>query len=99
MLAKLTPNSGAHNTIYGPDGKQVYLAGLKSPVLNIAETEHHAIKNTVGPFSNVIRPFTINGSQTLCFVNVNDRLGFEVGDLRTGKVLHRVDVQDFKKGR
>jgi hypothetical protein len=98
VLAKLTPNSGAHNTIYGPDGTRVYLAGLKSPVLNVAETEHHAIQETVGPFSNVIRPFAINGSQTLCFVNVNDRLGFEVGDLRTGKVLHAVDVQDFKKG-
>jgi DNA-binding beta-propeller fold protein YncE len=98
VLAKITPNSGAHNTIYGPDGTRVYLAGLKSPVLNIAETEHHAIEKTVGPFSNVIRPFTINGSQTLCFVNVNDRLGFEIGDLRTGKVLHQVDVQDFKKG-
>ena len=98
VLAKITPNSGAHNTIYGPDGAQVYLAGLKSPVLNIAETQHHSIQKTVGPFSDVIRPFTINGSQTLCFVNVNNRLGFEIGDLRTGKVLHKVDVQHFRTG-
>ncbi len=98
VLAKITTNSGAHNTIYGPDGTRVYLAGLKSPVLNIAETKQHTIERTVGPFSNVIRPFTINGSQTLCYVNVNDRLGFEIGDLQTGKVLHKVDVEGFKTG-
>src|SRR5262249_47871677 len=39
-----------------------------------------------------------NGSQTLCFVNVNGLLGFEVGDLRSGNVLHRVDVQGFEQG-
>jgi hypothetical protein len=45
-----------------------------------------------------IRPFPINGSQTLCFVNVNDLLGFEIGDLKTGKKLHRIEVPEFKKG-
>src|SRR5439155_12035408 len=52
----------------------------------------------VGPFTSNIRPFTINGSQTLCFVCVNDLLGFEAGDLAAGKMLHRVEVQGFKKG-
>src|SRR4029078_8807872 len=45
-----------------------------------------------------IRPFTVNGKQTLCFVNVNELLGFEVGDLTTGKKLHRVEVPGFRKG-
>jgi hypothetical protein len=52
----------------------------------------------VGPFGNVIRPFTVNGPQTLCFVNVNELLGFEVGDLKSGKMLHRVEVQGYGKG-
>src|SRR5262249_49337456 len=39
------------------------------------------------------------GSQTLCFVNVNGLLGFEVGDLRTGKVLHHVEVEGYQKGK
>ena len=54
--------------------------------------------NTVGPFGNVVRPFTVNGSNTLCFVNENALLGFEVGDIRTGKVLHRVEVEGYKPG-
>ncbi len=37
-------------------------------------------------------------AQTRCFVNVNQLLGFEIGDLTTGKKLHRVEVQGFKMG-
>lgn len=46
----------------------------------------------------MIRPFTINGEQTLCFVNVNELLGFEVGDLKSGRMIHRVQVAGFENG-
>jgi DNA-binding beta-propeller fold protein YncE len=98
VIKKLLPKSGAHNTIIGLDGKHAYLAGLKSPLLRVADTATHEIIREVGPFGNVIRPFTVNGRGTLCFVNVNDLLGFEIGDLTTGKMLHRVEVQRFQKG-
>jgi DNA-binding beta-propeller fold protein YncE len=98
LSAKIETKSGAHNTIYGPDGRRVYLAGLHSPVLAVADAHTHKLVNGIGPFSNVIRPFTINGSQTLCFVNVNELLGFEVGDCKTGKMLHRVYVAGYSRG-
>ena len=98
LLAKVTPNSGAHNTVYGADGAHAYLAGLRSPLLTVADTKTHAVGKTIGPFTSSIRPFTVNGRQTLCFVNVNELLGFEVGDLVSGKMLHRVEVQGFSTG-
>jgi len=98
IIASVTTNSGAHNTIYGPDGTRVYLAGLKSTSLNVADPATHSVVQQVGPFANVIRPFTINGSQTRVYVNVNDLLGFEVGDLKTGKLLQHVEVQGYQKG-
>src|SRR5438045_3165358 len=98
IIAKVEPKSGAHNTIYSTDGAHAYLAGLRSPLLSVTETKTHTIEMTVGPFSAGIRPFTVNGSQTLCFVNVNGLLGFEVGDLKTGKKLHRVEVPGAKAG-
>lgn len=97
-IARIETQSGSHNTICSPDGKRAYLAGLKSPTLFVADTTTHAIAQRVGPFGSVIRPFTINASQTLCFVNVNDLLGFEVGDLTTGKVTARVRVAGFEPG-
>jgi hypothetical protein len=98
VIAKVVTDSGAHNTIYGPDGRFVYLAGLKMPKLLVADARKHKVVKEVGPFSSMVRPFTINGSQTLCFVNVNELLGFEVGDLKTGRMLHRVEVAGFDKG-
>lgn len=98
VLAQVVTKSGAHNTVYGPDGRSVYLAGLRSPILSIADPRTHKVVGGVGPFSNFVRPFTVNAKQTLCFVNVNDLLGFEVGDIKTGKMLHRVEVTRYEKG-
>jgi DNA-binding beta-propeller fold protein YncE len=98
VIATVETDSGSHNTIYSADGKQVYLAGLKSPYLSVADASTNRVTSRVGPFDNVIRPFTVNGSGTLAFVNVNGLLGFEVGDIRTGKKLCHVEVQGYNKG-
>jgi DNA-binding beta-propeller fold protein YncE len=97
-VARLDPNSRAHNTLYGLDGRAVYLAGLGSPLLSIADPHTHRVVKTVGPFSQSIRPFTVNGKQTLAYVNVNELLGFEIGDIKSGRKLHRVEVEGFQKG-
>ncbi len=99
VLARVEPNPGAHNTNYGADGREAYLAGLRSKTLAIADTATHQIVRRVGPFSAAIRPFTVNGRQTLGYMNVNDLLGFEIGDLKSGKMLSRVEVQGFSKGK
>jgi len=98
VVKQIETNSGAHNTLYGPDGANVYMAGLRTATLGVADTRNHTMIKQVGPFSHAIRPFTINGSQTLCYVNVNGLLGFEIGDLRTGNKLHSVQVEGFQQG-
>jgi DNA-binding beta-propeller fold protein YncE len=98
VISTIETKSGSHNTVYANDGSAVYLAGLKSPLLSIADPKTHKVARTVGPFANVIRPFTVNGSNTLVFVNVNDLLGFEVGDIKTGQKLHRVEVAGYQRG-
>ena len=98
VTAKIEPKSGAHNTIVGLGGEWAYLAGLKSPLLTVVDVKTQEVVKTIGPFSASIRPFTVNAAETLCFVNVNDLLGFEVGDLKTGKKLYRVEVEGVQKG-
>jgi hypothetical protein len=98
IVAKLVTNSASHNTIIGLKGDEAYLAGLHSPLLVVTSTRTHEIQRTVGPFAASIRPFTVNGRQTLCFVNVNDLLGFEIGDLTTGRKRYRVEVAGYEKG-
>lgn len=98
VITSIETNSGSHNTIFSADGTHVYLAGLRSPLLPVANARTHQIESTVGPFNNVIRPFTVNGNGTLTFVNINGLLGFEIGDLRTGKKLYHVEVQGYQQG-
>jgi YVTN family beta-propeller protein len=99
VLAKIEPKSGAHNTVCSPDGTRVYCAGLHSPLLTVVDTATNDVVGTVGPFHAEIRPFTINSEKTRCFVTVNGLLGFEIGDLMTGKFLERVEAKGDKPGK
>ncbi len=74
------------------------MADLRSGILLVADAATQEVVERVGPFSAPIRPYTVNGEGTLCFVNVNGLLGFEVGDVRTGKMLHRVEVPGYLPG-
>ena len=95
---RVVTDSGSHNTIYGPDGQRAYLAGLRSCELTIVDTTKRQPLKPAGPFAHGIRPFTINADQSRVFACVNELLGFEVGDLHSGKVLHRVEVEGYPQG-
>jgi DNA-binding beta-propeller fold protein YncE len=88
----------AHNTIYSPSGNLVYLDDIASPWLYIADAKTHSLVNKIGPFGNFVRPFTINGKETLVYATVDSLLGFEVGDLKTGKKLTRIEVEGWDAG-
>ena len=99
VIKRIETHAGAHNTICALDGKHAFLAGLKSPLLRVLDTRTYEVSREVGPFSDFVRPFTVNGAGTRCLVNVNELLGFEIGDTQTGKMLHRVEVKGFEKGQ
>ena len=98
VISKIKVHSRAHNTIYGSSGDRAYMADIGSPLLHVADTKTHTVVQKIGPFSAGIRPFTINSDESLVFVNVNDLLGFEVGDLKTGEKLASVKVLGWDKG-
>lgn len=99
LIQRIVTNSGSHNTLFAPDGKYVFLAGLRSPEVSVADASRHEVARKIGPFSAAVRPFTINHAGTRLFACVNERLGFEVGDTETGKILATVDVAGFEKGK
>ncbi len=88
----------AHNTIYGPSGNHVYLDDIASPWLYVSDAKTHTLVSKVGPFENFVRPFTINGKETLVYATVDSLLGFEVGDITTGKKLAHVEVEGWNTG-
>ena len=86
----------AHNLIVSPDGKTGFLGSMSSPKegkagLAILDVQNRKVLQNM-TFSEMVRPLTINHDASLVYVNVNDLIGFEIGDLKTGKVVKRVEL-------
>ena len=80
VIHKIVTNSGAHNTILDPGQGSVH-GWTQVPYLFVSSAKDYSIQRKVGPFGASIRSLTVNAEETLCFVNVNELLGFEVGNL------------------
>ncbi len=98
LITSIETKSGLFFTVVSRDGSRMYMGGLKSPLVFVADTKTHEVVMKVGPFAGAIRPFTTNAAATRCYVCVNDLLGFEIGDLTTGKKLARIEIAGFKTG-
>jgi DNA-binding beta-propeller fold protein YncE len=97
-VAVVKVEKSAHNTIFSPAGGEVFLADRHSKKLRVLDASTNKISRTVGPFSNFVRPFTVDGSARRVYVCCDDRLGFEIGDLKTGAVVDVIDVEGFTRG-
>ncbi|HYJ37554.1 MAG TPA: hypothetical protein VEV87_03020 [Chitinophagaceae bacterium] len=98
IIKKIDVHKRAHNTVYAPSGKLVYLDDIASPWLHVADPKTHTLVQKIGPFANYVRPFTINSKENLTYVTVDSLLGFEVGDLVDGKKLAHVAVKGWNMG-
>lgn len=91
---------GAHNTIMGAGGRYLYLGGVDYPYLEVASTATNQVVRKIGPLNGPgVRPFTINGSQTLAFTTARSFLGFQVSSITTSKVLYTVPIPGFSFDR
>jgi DNA-binding beta-propeller fold protein YncE len=97
---------GPHNTIVSNSGAHVYLGPTnnispshRSPYLVEVNTADNSIIQRIGPVSGTsVRPFTIDSQERWAFINVLTMLGFQVGDIATGKILYTVSVAGFSGG-
>ena len=72
------------------------MGGVDYPYLGVASTRTDEVIRMLGPLNGPgVRPFTINGSQTLAFTTARSFLGFQVSSIPTGKVLYTVPVPGF----
>jgi DNA-binding beta-propeller fold protein YncE len=46
-----------------------------------------------------IRPFAVSSDDTYCYVNMDGILGYEIGNIKTGQRIGRVEVEGFEKKR
>lgn len=96
LITTVSVAGSPRQTIYARDGRLVYLDAWESKTISVVDTATHKVIREVGPFSGFLCPFTVNSRETLAFANVDELVGFEVGDLRTGLILDRVVVEGYQ---
>jgi hypothetical protein len=96
LVATIDVTGWPRQTIFSRDGSRAFLAAWESPVLTVVDTNTHKVVREVGPFSNFVCPFTINGRASQAFANVDGLVGFEVADLQTGLILDRVVIDGYQ---
>ena len=84
-----------HNAVCNLDSSRAYLTSVTSPYVHVVDTSDDHLIGRIGPFGDSVRPFAINGRNTLVVVNVNHLIGFEVGNITTGQKLFRVSVPNY----
>jgi Fibronectin type III domain len=93
ILTTIAGGAGPHNTIVSLSGEHVYMGGRNASYLTIANTTTNKVIKQIGPLLNGgVRPFTINGNETLAFTTATGFLGFQVSSITTGQVLYTVPV-------
>lgn len=95
VISSIHGGTGPHNTIVGLSGRHVYLGGRNHDYLEVADTTTNQVVRNIGPLRNGVRPFTINGSETLAFTTATGFLGFQVSSITTGQVLYTQNFPGF----
>jgi DNA-binding beta-propeller fold protein YncE len=90
VIGTIDGGLGPHNTITGLSGRRVYLGGRNYDYLDVASTRTDRVFRRIGPLRSGVRPFTINGRETLAYTTATGFLGFQVSSIRTGRVLYTV---------
>ncbi len=79
-----------HNMVLCPDGKTDF-AAPNGVTMTIADVPSMKPVKTI-TFSDHVRVFTINHDCTRVYANLNHLMGFEIADVKSGKVIKRIEA-------
>ena len=80
----------AHNMALSADGKTVLMAP-NGVTMTVGDVPSMKALRTI-KFSDHVRPFVINHDATRVYANLNNLLGFEIADVKTGKVIKHIEA-------
>jgi DNA-binding beta-propeller fold protein YncE len=95
LITRIQGGAGAHNTVVGLSGRNVYLGGRNHNYLEVASTSTNRVFRSIGPLRGGVRPFTINGRETLAYTTATGFLGFQVSSISSGRVLYTQTCPGF----
>lgn len=92
VTSRIAGGLSPHNTIVSADGRFVYLAPRNGHYLAVASVQSRRVVRRVGPLLKGVRPFTVDGASRVAYMTTTGLLGFQVGSLRTGRVLYTIRI-------
>jgi hypothetical protein len=93
VLKRLSAGPAAHNSIAGLDGQLAFL-GTETNLWIFRTSDDSLVRNINNVGESGVFPFTIDSRNQLAYVCLGKHVGFDVVDLRTGQVPHRVLAGD-----
>ena len=90
VIGSINGGLSPHETIVDLSGKRVYLGGRNWPYIEVASTATDRVFKRIGPLKSGVRPFTINGRETIASTTATGLLGFQVSSIRTARVLFTI---------
>lgn len=95
LLKRINVGPQAHNSIVSLDGRFVYLG--TTTMLSIFDTATDAmIRQIKDVGERGIFPYTVDSRNRIGYICLGNNVGFDVVNLQTGEVLHRVFAGDQK---
>lgn len=92
VITRIATGGRPHNTLSSPDGKRMYLGPKGSYHVLIADARSHKLLGEI-PLSDAPRPIAVSKDETRLYANVDTLIGFEVADIPSRKVVHRVEAE------
>lgn len=92
VVKKIPTGGRPHNTLCSADGRRMYLGPKGSYHVLIADATAHKLIGEI-PLSDAPRPIVLSKDEKRLYANVDTLIGFEVADLETRKVVHRVEAE------
>ena len=96
VVSTIDGGSAPHNTIVSLNDADLFLGGRTDSYL-FDVSMINGTSSRIGPLGPAsdrgVRPFTINGKNSLAFTTATSFLGFQVSDIKSGQVLYTVPIK------
>jgi len=93
LIKRINVGPQAHNSIVSLDGRLLYL-GTTTMLTIFDPRDEKVIRQIKDVGEYGIFPYTVNSRNSIAYVCLGKHIGFDVVNLQTGKVLHRVLAGD-----
>ena len=93
LMKRIRVGPQAHNSIVSLDGRRVFL-GTRTMLTIFDTSTDRMIRQIKDVGERGVFPYTIDSRNRIGYVCLGDHVGFDVVNLETGKVLHRIFAGD-----